>query len=129
MAKLVFCKECKCRASGFSLLGDTSCSDSVEMSVVRVARQSAPLRAFFATHSSSSSEDDSKVDYNSMLGEEERRQRFSEDVVDKDLQDSVRVQKMYRQLQRQVYCGLKNKASSRSCYQQLSLISFLSQNI
>ena len=56
-----------------SLLGDTSCSDSVEMSVVRVATQSSPVRTFFATYSSSSSEDDSKVDYNSMLGEEERR--------------------------------------------------------
>ena len=81
------------------------------MSVERVARHSSPNRAFFVTHSSSSSEDDSKVDYTSMLGVEERRQRFSEEVVDKDLKDSVRVQKMYRQLQRQVYCGLRNKAS------------------
>ena len=80
------------------------------MSAVSVATQSSPVRAFFVTHSASSSEDDSKVDYTSMLGVEERRQRFSEEVVDKDLKDSVRVQKMYRQLQRQVYCGLRNKA-------------------
>ena len=56
------------------------------------------------------SEDDSVVDYTSMLGREERRQRFSEEVLDRDLKDSVRLQKMYRQLQRQVYCGSGNKA-------------------
>ena len=61
---------------------------------MRVVSQSSPNRAFFVSHSASSSEDDSKVDYTSMLGEEERRQRFSEEVVDKDLKDSVRVQKM-----------------------------------
>ena len=81
------------------------------MSVVRVAMPSSPIRAFLATNSASSSEDDSKVDYTSMLGKEERRQRFSEELVDKDLKDIVRIQKMYRQLQRQVYCGLRNKAS------------------
>ena len=93
--------------------------------MVRVAMPSSPIRAFLATNSASSSEDDSKVDYTSMLGEEERRQRFSEEVVDKDLKDSVRVQKMYRQLQRQVYCGLRNKAGCQSCYQQLLLTSLL----
>jgi hypothetical protein len=81
-----------------SLLGDTSCSESLGMSAGRVATQPSPVRAFFAIHSALSSEDNSKVDYTSMLGEEGRRQRFSEEVVDKDLKDSVRVQKMYRQL-------------------------------
>ena len=47
--------------------------------------------AFLATNSASSSEDDSKVDYTSMLGKEERRQRFIEELVDKDLKDIVRV--------------------------------------
>ena len=56
------------------------------------------------------SEDDIKVDYTSMLGMEERRQRFSEEVEDIDLKDSVRMQKMYRLLQRQVYCGARHKA-------------------
>ena len=81
------------------------------MSVERVARQSSRVRAFLAKHSASTSEDDSKVDYTSMMGEDESRQRFSEELVDKDLMNSVRVQKMYRQLQRQVYCGLRNKGS------------------
>ena len=58
------------------------------------------------------SEDDSKVDYTSSMGREERRQRFSEEVVDMDLKDSVRMEKMYRQLQRQVYCGARYKASN-----------------
>ena len=49
--------------------------------------------------------------YTSMLGVEDRRQRASEEMVDKELKDSVRVQKMYRQLQRQVYCGLRDNAS------------------
>ena len=57
------------------------------------------------------SEDDSMVDYTSMLGIEERRQRFSEEVQDRDLKDSVRLQKMYRELQRQVYCGARDKVS------------------
>ena len=56
------------------------------------------------------SEDDSKVDYTSSMGREERRQRFSEKVEDMDLKDSVKMQKMYRQLQRQVYCGDNHKA-------------------
>ena len=56
------------------------------------------------------SEDDIQVDYTSMLGIEERRQRFSEEVEDMDLKDNVKMQKMYRQLQRQVYCGDNHKA-------------------
>ena len=67
---------------------------------------STPLRAktvvtyvpTFTTDSSFLSADDSKVDYTSMLGLEDRRKRFSEEVVDMDLKDSVRLQKMYRQI-------------------------------
>ena len=57
--------------------------------------------------SSISSIDDSRVDYTSLLGLEDRRKRFSEEVVDLDLKDSVRLQKLYRQIQRQVHCGEK----------------------
>ena len=74
------------------------------------------------------SEDDSMVDYTSMLGIEERRQRFSEEVQDRDLKDSVRLQKMYRELQRQVYCGARDKVSifgmsGRGC-NQLPLVNW-----
>ena len=64
----------------------------------------------FTASSLSLSVDDSKVDYTSMLDLEDRRKRFSEEVVDKDLKDSVRLQKMYRQIQRQVHCRDQNKA-------------------
>ena len=52
----------------------------------------------------SSSMDDSNVDYTSLLGLEDRKRRFSEDVVDMELKDSVRLQKLYRQIQRNVHC-------------------------
>ena len=61
----------------------------------------------FTAESSFLSVDDSKVDYTSLLGLEDRRKRFSEEVVDMDLKDSVRLQKMYRQIQRQVHCREK----------------------
>lgn len=48
--------------------------------------------------------DDARVDYTSLLDGEDRARRFSEDVVDIDLKDSVRLQKLYRQIQRQVHC-------------------------
>ena len=53
--------------------------------------------------SNSISLDDTKVDYTSLLGMEDRRRRFSEDVVDRDTKDTVRLQKLYRQIQRQVH--------------------------
>ena len=55
--------------------------------------------------------DDSKVDYTSLLDLEDRRKRFSEEVVDMDLKDSVQLQKMYRQIQRQVHCRDQIKES------------------
>ena len=39
--------------------------------------------------------DDSKVDYTNMLGLEDKRRRFSEDVVDIDTKNSVMLQKLY----------------------------------
>ena len=47
--------------------------------------------------------DDMMVDYTSMLGLEDRRKRFSEEVEDTDLKDSLRLQKLYRQIQKQVH--------------------------
>ena len=54
--------------------------------------------------------DDSNIDYMSILGLEDKKRRFSEDVVDMDLKDTVRLQKMYRQIQRHVHCH-QNKGS------------------
>ena len=43
------------------------------------------------------------------MGMEDRRRRFSEDVVDMDLKESERVKKLYRQLQRQIHCSQESK--------------------
>ena len=53
--------------------------------------------------------DDSTVDYMSILGMEDRRKRFSEEVEDGDLKQSVLLQKVYRQIQRQVHCSEQEK--------------------
>ena len=60
--------------------------------------------------------DDSNIDYMSILGLEDKKRRFSEEVVDMDMKDTVRLQKMYRQIQRHVHCH-QNKGSwvSYSC--------------
>ena len=46
--------------------------------------------------------DDTNIDYVSLMGREEAKKRFSEDVVDTELRDSIRLQKMFRQIQREV---------------------------
>ena len=48
--------------------------------------------------------DDSKVDYLSLLGLEDRKRRFSEVLVDTELKETMMLQKQYRQIQRQVHC-------------------------
>jgi hypothetical protein len=53
--------------------------------------------------------DDNMIDYTSMMGLEDKRRRFSEDVADMDLKDSERLKKLYRQMQRQVHCGQGSK--------------------
>ena len=53
--------------------------------------------------------DDARVDYTSLLGLEDRRKRFSEELLDTELRDSVQLQKMYRELQRQINCWDRNK--------------------
>ena len=60
------------------------------------------------------SADDSKVDYTSLLGMEDRRKRFSEEVDDKNLKETIRIKKMYRDLQRQVNCKESSKESSHT---------------
>ena len=50
----------------------------------------------------SSTVDDTNIDYVSLMGREEAKKRFSEDVVDTELRDSIRLQKMFRQIQREV---------------------------
>ena len=47
--------------------------------------------------------DDAKVDYVSILGLEDRRRRFSEDIADLEIKDSVRIKKLLRQLQRDAH--------------------------
>ena len=53
--------------------------------------------------------DDSTVDYISMLGMEDRRCRFSEELEDAELKESVHLKKFYRQIQRQVHCREQEK--------------------
>ena len=48
--------------------------------------------------------DDARVDYDSLLDSDQRRSRFSEELLDMELRESVRLGKMYRQLQRQINC-------------------------
>ena len=60
------------------------------------------------------SADDSKVDYTSLLGMEDRRKRFSEEIDDKNLKETIRIKKMYRDLQRQVHCKESSKESSHT---------------
>ena len=59
--------------------------------------------------SSSISMDDTMIDYTSMMELEDKRRRFSEDVVDMDLKESERLKKLYRQFQRQVHCRQGSK--------------------
>ena len=49
--------------------------------------------------------DDNRVDYISMLGVEDIRKRFSEDVVDRRTKDQVMINKMLREMQRQAHAG------------------------
>ena len=50
--------------------------------------------------------DDTKVDYTSLLSMEERGRRFSEVLEDQSLVQTIRVEKMFRQMQKQVYCNM-----------------------
>ena len=51
----------------------------------------------------SRSTDDSTVDYLSMLGREDRKRRFSERLEDRGLKETVDLQKLFRQIQIQVF--------------------------
>ena len=50
--------------------------------------------------------DDTRVEYTSLLSMEERRRRFSEVLDDQSLAKTIRVEKMFRQMQRKVYCSM-----------------------
>ena len=54
--------------------------------------------------------DDINIDYMSILGLEDMKRRFSEEVVDMDLKDTLRLKKMYRQIQHHVR-GHQDKGS------------------
>ena len=91
---------------------DVYLSDSLSSSSLSVMSVALPVTKVFpqdelSSISSRSSVcfDDSMVDYLSMLGREDRQRRFSEDVVDTGVKDTVRLKKLYRQLQRQVHCN------------------------
>ena len=85
-----------------------SLTPSPGASPIQATTITSSVPSFIAKYNTSAlSIDDSTVDYTSMLGMEDRRKRFSEEVVDTDLKDSVRLQKLYRQIQRQVHCREK----------------------
>ena len=63
----------------------------------------------FKASSSTLSADDSTVDYISMLGLEDRWRRFSEEVEDDYQKKSDHLQKVYRQIQRQVHSREQQK--------------------
>ena len=50
------------------------------------------------------SKDDSRIDYTSVLNIEDKKRRFSEDLVDCDTKSNIQMKKIYRQIQRQVHC-------------------------
>ena len=45
------------------------------------------------------------MDYSSSLTEEDKVLRFSEKLEDLELSESLRLEKLYRKIQRQVHCG------------------------
>ena len=72
-------------------------SHKLVLSSASTMRQNQPSRTV----------DDAQIDYLSLMGREEAKKRFSEDVVDTELRDSIRLQKMFRQIQRQAR-GMQN---------------------
>ena len=61
--------------------------------------------------------DDARVDYDSLLDSDQRRSRFSEQLLDLELRESVRLGKMYRQLQRQINCRYSVSCRYKQCVQ------------
>ena len=54
---------------------------------------------------SSTTKDDTIIDYTSVLDQDDQRRRYSEKLVDADVKDSLELRKLYRQIQRQVHCN------------------------
>ena len=59
--------------------------------------------------------DDIQADYYSALGEEERMRRFSEVLDDENLRETIRMEKMFRQIQRKVYFRNQMMAGVGDC--------------
>ena len=66
------------------------------------------------------------IDHTSMMGLEDKRRRFSEDVVDMDLKE--RMKKLFRQIQRQVHCGQETKEKLTVLFLSLRNGSFITIN-
>ena len=66
--------------------------------------------------------DDARIDYASTMGMEEARSRYSEDVVDKDLKDNIRLRKMYRQVQRQTRSSEEGKVGTTAHNPALTIV-------
>ena len=73
--------------------------------------------------------DDSQVEYCSLLGEEERRRRFSEVLDDENLRETIRLEKMLRQIQRKVYFRNQIMAGVRDCAVLLCLFIILFRSL
>ena len=73
--------------------------------------------------------DDSQLDYNSLMGEEERRRRFSEVLDDENLKEVIRLEKMLRQIQRKVYFRNQIMAGVRDCAVLLCLFIILFRSL
>ena len=52
------------------------------------------------------------IDYTSIMGLEDRKRRFSNNVPDMELRDRERLKKLYRQIQKQVQCRQDRKRNS-----------------
>jgi hypothetical protein len=55
--------------------------------------------------------DDTIIDYTSRIGLEDKKRRFSVDVVDIDLKDRKRLQKLYRHIHRRSHCNQQKKGT------------------
>jgi len=71
--------------------------------------------------------DDIMVDYSSVMDREDKKKRFSEELEDKELKESLKLQKLYRQIQRQVHCtaDLDEQAWSSKMEAELSCLLLL----
>ena len=55
--------------------------------------------------------DDTIIDYTSRIGLEDKKRRFSVDLVDMDLKDRERLQKLYSHIHRHTHCNQQSKGT------------------